>query len=182
MSFNVNHRYTGLLCIAVFILFIINNLNAQDSHSGKPQIKVDVNKEVDENGNIIRYDSTYTYYYSNIDSAIDFSSFDSIFGQQFNNGFNFQFNSPFFNQFPNNNFNSLGGSKEFEEFFKGFDNNSFFNETEEILRQQMEILEKKMEEIEKMQEHFEECHPIQPEEPSQPSKKKIAPSDKDVEM
>lgn len=32
-----------------------------------PQENISVNKEFDESGNLIRYDSTYTYYYSNIE-------------------------------------------------------------------------------------------------------------------
>ena len=33
----------------------------------KPKISYKVNKEYDENGNLIKLDSTYSYYYSNID-------------------------------------------------------------------------------------------------------------------
>lgn len=43
-----------------------NNMNLADSLSNKPQTKILVNKEYDENGNLVRYDSTYSYFYSNI--------------------------------------------------------------------------------------------------------------------
>ncbi len=33
----------------------------------QPKEDIKVNKEYDENGYLIRYDSTYTYYYSNIE-------------------------------------------------------------------------------------------------------------------
>ncbi|MCB4234259.1 hypothetical protein LDL59_01710 [Kaistella anthropi] len=43
----------------------------------QPIEDIKVNKEYDENGNLIRYDSTYTYYYSNIEG--DEIAADSIF-------------------------------------------------------------------------------------------------------
>lgn len=48
--------------------------------SNLPQENIKVNKEYDEDGNLIRYDSTYTYYYSNIDGnkAVADSIFDNF--------------------------------------------------------------------------------------------------------
>lgn len=62
-----------------------------------PETSITVNKEYDENGNIIRYDSTYSYYYSNIINNRTLS--DSIldeFKRQFNDRYFFS-NDPFFN-------------------------------------------------------------------------------------
>ena len=50
---------------------ILGNLN------NMPNEDIKVNKEYDEDGNLTRYDSTYTYYYSNIDKNI--AAKDSIY-------------------------------------------------------------------------------------------------------
>ena len=58
-----------------------------------------MNKEYDDEGNLIRYDSTYSYYYSNIES--DSMLEDSIFNDfrtYFNHTYPFA-NQPFFNDF-----------------------------------------------------------------------------------
>src|SRR5690554_7298264 len=39
-----------------------------NSPNNAPQEEVTVNKEYDEDGNLISYDSTYTYFYSNIEN------------------------------------------------------------------------------------------------------------------
>ncbi|MFO7869741.1 MAG: hypothetical protein R6U95_10635 [Bacteroidales bacterium] len=85
--------------------------NAQDENStspkepkqtntqSKPEEKVIVNKEYDDDGNIIKYDSTYSYYYSNIEG--DKKVADSIFNQ-FKKSFNQQYTfseQPFFYDF-----------------------------------------------------------------------------------
>jgi len=83
----------------------------------KPKIDYKVNKEYDENGNLIRVDSTYTYYYSNIDK--DAMMNDSIF-KKFNEHFNLK--SPFGNSlldefFKQNNYLEDDFFKE--DFFRG---------------------------------------------------------------
>ncbi|QIY83201.1 hypothetical protein HER18_06500 [Chryseobacterium sp. NEB161] len=63
----------------------------------QPKEDIKVNKEYDENGNLIRYDSTYTYYDSNIEG--DEIAADSIFNN-FRNMFedNYSFSTtPYFN-------------------------------------------------------------------------------------
>jgi hypothetical protein len=65
----------------------------------QPQTNIKVNKQYDKNGNIIKYDSTYSYYYSNVKK--DTSLRDSIFRKfknQFNNRYFFS-KDPFFNDF-----------------------------------------------------------------------------------
>lgn len=44
-----------------------NNTNSTLISGNQPKEDIKVNKEFDKDGNLIRYDSTYTYYYSNID-------------------------------------------------------------------------------------------------------------------
>jgi hypothetical protein len=64
--------------------------NAADSSANKPQTKIIVNKEYDEQGNLIKFDSTYSYFYSNIEQDSSFA--DSTYSI---------FQSDFFNRFPN---------------------------------------------------------------------------------
>jgi hypothetical protein len=62
----------------------------------QPKEDIIVNKEYDKNGNLIRYDSTYTYYYSNIDG--NKAEADSIFykfRKMFDNLYPFSKNSYF---------------------------------------------------------------------------------------
>jgi hypothetical protein len=54
-----------------------NNTDSTFIGGNQPKEDVRVNKEYDKNGNLIRYDSTYTYYYSNIDG--NKAKADSIF-------------------------------------------------------------------------------------------------------
>ncbi|MCF6268837.1 MAG: hypothetical protein L3J41_03930 [Melioribacteraceae bacterium] len=60
----------------------------------QPKTNIVVNKEYDEDGNLIKYDSTYSYYYSNIEG--DTTIGDSIF-----NDFKVKFNKRYiFSQDP----------------------------------------------------------------------------------
>ncbi len=84
----------------------------------EPKIDYKVNKEYDENGNLIKYDSIYTYYYSNVDKNAMlndsiFKKFDEHFKglDQFNND---SFFKDFFNQ---ENFNEDDFFSE--DFFSG---------------------------------------------------------------
>ena len=73
--------------------------NTSKETINQPQTEVKVNKEYDENGNVVRYDSTYSYYYSNIDG--DSLLEDSIMSNFKNHlNINFGFSSdPFFDDF-----------------------------------------------------------------------------------
>jgi len=66
----------------------------------QPKIDYKVNKEYDKNGNLIRLDSTFSYYYSNINKDVMIN--DSIF-KKFNDYFSI-----------NSSFNNL----RFDDFFK----------------------------------------------------------------
>jgi len=71
--------------------------NKNDTIKVQPDVNIKVNKEYDENGNLIRYDSTYTYIYSNMDGNIQLQ--DSVFNdfmQHFNEHFGIK-DDPFFN-------------------------------------------------------------------------------------
>lgn len=75
--------YAALLCfIGSFI--ILSPVLAQDSDttgSNDPEIRINVQKQFDDQGNVIGYDSTYTWYWSG--KEISDLDFDSIF-EQFN--------------------------------------------------------------------------------------------------
>lgn len=76
----------------------INN-KKNNEKSCQPQSNIIVNKEYDDNGNLIRYDSTYSYYYSSTEE--DTVLRDSIFND-FKNYFNNQYlfsGKPFFEDF-----------------------------------------------------------------------------------
>ena len=68
-----------------------NNLGGlTDTLENKPQTKIIVNKEYDEFGNLVKFDSSYSYFYSNLQN-------DSTFGDSSYN----LFQEDFFNSFPN---------------------------------------------------------------------------------
>lgn len=94
----------ALISFALFMLFSCNGQtskkesNALSDKENKPKIDYKVDKKYDENGNLVAYDSVYTYYYSNIDK--DAMIKDSIF-QKFNTYFetNHMLDNSFFNDF-----------------------------------------------------------------------------------
>src|SRR5512133_2843935 len=94
-----------ILSITLAFILILFSCNGQEKNGDRktkenlPQTNIKVNKEYDKNGNIIKYDSTYSSYYSNIrnDSVLK----DSIF-KNFTNKFNenyFFSNQPYFKNF-----------------------------------------------------------------------------------
>lgn len=109
------HFFSQLLMISSMIIPL--NLSGQGNEQGKPEIRWDVNREFDENGNILRYDSTYTYYWKS--PGMDDFNYDSLF-------FNFPsffWKGPYGNHF---DFDSL--FSEYHEFFPDpFDEGFFFD-------------------------------------------------------
>ncbi len=94
-----------ILLITLAIPMIVLGCNGQSGNS-KIQSKEDlpnqnivVNKEYDDNGNLVNYDSTYSYYYSTIkqDSVLEDSIFNN-FMNQFNRSYSFS-DHPFFKNF-----------------------------------------------------------------------------------
>jgi hypothetical protein len=95
----------GVLAIA--ISFALTSCNGQIKKQEKegnakidiPKTNIKVDKQYDEKGNLIKYDSTYSYYYSNVKS--DTILRDSIFNN-FKNAFNQRYffsKDPFFSDF-----------------------------------------------------------------------------------
>lgn len=86
------------------------SLFSQGKKTGEPETHIDVTTETGENGNIIRYDSTYSWSYSTLDTLWDDYQYfrDSLF-QFFNNRFDTVsfFDFPFshhFSHFPDFDF------------------------------------------------------------------------------
>jgi hypothetical protein len=126
---------TIFLSIVITTLFC--NCNGQESNKknelqkGKdePQVNYKVNKEYDENGNLIRYDSTYSYYYSNVENdSVAKDSIIDVFKNQLNHQFFFS-DDPFFNDF------FFQDSLMMYDFYKkDFFSNRFKNNQDELNR------------------------------------------------
>jgi len=76
----------------------------ENTVAGQPKISWDVKKEKDKNGNIIRYDSTYTWSYTNADgdsmkvnADSVLQSFHSYFNENFPSIINRSFTQPLWN-------------------------------------------------------------------------------------
>jgi hypothetical protein len=90
------------------------------AQNNSPEEKSIVNKEYDENGNLIQYDSTYVWQW-NSDSTFNFSFGDKFnFGKDFPGMFGEFFNDSIFGQF------GLGK----EPFFQPFGDDDFFRRFE----------------------------------------------------
>ena len=97
-------KRTGHIVLA--FLLSLSSCNGQSGKGKKdtsaknaPKTDIKVNKEYDKNGNLIRYDSTYSSYYSNIlnDSVLGDSIFNN-FKSKFNQKYLFS-QQPYFNDF-----------------------------------------------------------------------------------
>lgn len=125
--------------LSLLLSMLLNACDAQETNNekkgidlekNKPQTNIIVNKEYDEEGNLIRYDSTYSSFYSNLEG--DSLLADSILG-------NFKRN--LFKQFP------MSQSPFFESFFfedslweYDFYKNDFFRERYRLNQKRMEEL------------------------------------------
>lgn len=111
----------------------------------EPQVKVNVNKQYDDRGRIIKFDSTYSYYYSypdgkqiqlNNDSI--YSQFRSYFHKTYPDFLNPQFDNIFYNDslFKYDFFNNDYFLKRFELNKKMFDN--MYKQMDSLKRNYME--------------------------------------------
>jgi len=94
-----------VVIIAIAVFLALNSCSGQtgkteNENSGKsnvPKTNIKVKKEYDDHGNLIRYDSTYSYVYSNLEN--DSTLRDSVlnnFRKHFNENYFFS-NEPYFN-------------------------------------------------------------------------------------
>ena len=62
-----------LFALAIVIMLLScdgqskREIKNQQENSTQPQTEIKVNKEYDKDGNLVKYDSSYSYFYSNIE-------------------------------------------------------------------------------------------------------------------
>lgn len=66
-----------------------STLNINETSKSKPKVSYKVNRKYDYNGNLIRYDSSYSWSYSGKNGTLNSDSILRYFSKQFNNGFLF---------------------------------------------------------------------------------------------
>lgn len=93
--------YAAILCFLCSFI-VLNPLFGQvqeKADSNRPEVKIDVQKEFDEQGNVIGYDSTYSWYFSG--KKLTNFDFDSIFegSQDYFNDWNKYFDRKYFKQY-----------------------------------------------------------------------------------
>lgn len=88
--------------VAVLLTVGLSSCNGQErkktvmKDQNKPQTNIKVIKKYDKNGNLVKYDSTYSYYYSNMkNDSIVRDSAVAQFKRYFNNKYKFS-EEPFF--------------------------------------------------------------------------------------
>lgn len=147
-----------LMLNTIFFSFILISCNGQNKldkqgenlDTIKPKINIKVQKKYDTEGNLISVDSTYSYFYSNIqndsiqeklifdkfkfDFNNQFKSFDSIFMNDFFNETPPRIKDFYTDDFFQHNFKSQ--QKRIEKMFKEMDSlkNSFYNNQNEIFK------------------------------------------------
>lgn len=143
--------YNSLLILAS-IFFIINPVFSQDENentSKDPNTQINVIIEYDDEGNLTRYDSTYTWSWSGDAYLIDFDSLMDNWNQHFRE-FEFYLNDPQAGWFENSDymfdFNDLDST--FSEYYQQWD--------EEFQQQQQEFLKHREEFMEHFQNYMDE--------------------------
>ncbi len=134
-----------ILGIVIFLLIAsctTEKINGQQKSEdslvvNKPQTKIIVNKEYDESGNLVKFDSSYSCFYSNLESDLTFS--DSSFSH---------FQEQFFNSFPNIQkpfFNDMF----FEDSLLNYDfyKDEFFSNRFKLNRQKLDGMFEKMDSL-----------------------------------
>lgn len=158
-----------LISLASFISFSFNNKEItkknqtkieKDTISANPKVDIKVNKEYDDHGNIIRYDSSYSYIYTYPNGNTEELNMDSIFNSFkpffFNHGFDI-IHDPFNNFFEEDTF--------YQYHF--FDDDFFMNQ----FKNEMFHFEEMMREMDSLRNLFlKDMYPDFKEEPIKPQK------------
>ena len=106
------------------------NIHVSDDTLSKPKVSVKVNKQYDDKGNIVKYDSSYSYFYSSpggkamhLSNDSVYSQFRTFFDKKYPNFFHAQYDNVFFNDslFKYDFFNNDYFMKRFEMNKKMFD-------------------------------------------------------------
>ena len=150
------------IMFTVFVSLMLVSCNGQNKlkkttdkkDTIKPEIDINVHKEYDENGNLIRVDSTYTYFFSNIknDSLLEkeifdrfklnfkghFKPIDSLFMEDFYKDEPFNLDNFYTDEFFKDNFKFH--KKRIDDIFKQMDSlkNSFYKREKDFLKRDHE--------------------------------------------
>lgn len=168
-------NWKTLIIVTILISFIVflsfsnqktnseyNNRIGKDTVYTNPKVDIKVNREYDENGNIIRYDSSYTYIYTHPNGNTEELNIDSIFNSFkpyfFDHGFDI-INDPFNNFFNEDTF--------YQRHF--FDDNYFMKQFENEMFQ----FEQMIREMDSLRNRFlKDMYPEFKNEPVKPKKEK----------
>lgn len=120
-------RYILLLALSVMVIITIVAQNPKSDKTQKPKNSpkedIKVNREYDEKGNLIKFDSTYSYSFSSDTTLKDFNfkDFPDPFGMNFNFFNDSDFNQSFFKDFDPSMFNSLRQNQDslIRRFYNG---------------------------------------------------------------
>lgn len=108
--------------------------NAEPVKHNEPRVRIDVKKEFDENGNVIRYDSTYSWSWTGVDTS---GVSTSVF---FKHGFEDDFSGfNVFSGFDNDFFPVPGDSLRMNFFGQQFNDN--FMNMEKLMEEQVKMME-----------------------------------------
>jgi len=132
-----NAVFAGLLCL------LVGGCNGQKNEklnkdkqteiadtSQKPKVDIRVNKKFDDKGNLVAYDSTYSYFYSSPNGIRGTIGSDSLFGN---------FKGPLFNEYNNLWNNGMNGLFFNDSLYKyDFYNDDYFSKRFELNRKWFE--------------------------------------------
>ncbi len=69
-----------IVFLAMFFMYSCTKAQKEEfTNTNKPKVHIDVKKEYDDKGNIVRYDSTYSWFWSNVDTLNNHYFNDSLF-------------------------------------------------------------------------------------------------------
>lgn len=187
--------YTILLSLACLLITLspVLGQNEESSDPDKPHIKVKVNKEYDENGNVTRIDSVYTYYFSDTftDNESDTLAINEYHHQDGHHPPMFALPDPLIPDFDFDfDFDlpcdtSMYFNQDIEKFFDDADIERNFRhhmpDSEEFMRQQHETM-KHLEEVLKEQQEMIRQYMEQNKEHIEMEMKKLKESQKDLEQ
>lgn len=150
------------IIFTVFVSLMLVSCNGQNKldkttdkkDTIKPEIDINVHKEYDEDGNLIRVDSTYTYFYSNIknDSLLEkeifnrfklnfkghFKPIDSLFLEDFYIDEPFNLDNFYTDEFFKDNFRFH--QKRIDDILKQMDSlkNNYYKNQKKLLNKEIE--------------------------------------------
>ena len=138
----------NLVSFMIVFLTIFSSCSAQQKEKegnvfgkNEPKEDIKVNKEYDEDGNLVRYDSVYTYSYSNsTNGSVQNDSLMAELRKRINSQFSFSSSNMFDDFFGSDSLMTSGFfSNDFAEKF--FSQSPFLN-SDDFLKQQEELNEK----------------------------------------